>query len=38
MGRSPFLGFIFLPPFFGTIALWFAGLTRWPQEKLGRPE
>jgi hypothetical protein len=38
MGRSPFLGFIFLPPFFGTIALLLTGLTRWPQEKLGRPE
>ncbi len=33
MGRSPFWGFIFLPPYFGVIALWITGLGRWPQER-----
>ena len=37
MGRSPFWGFVFLPPFFGTIALLFAALTRWPQEDVRPP-
>ena len=32
MGRSPFWGFILLPPFFGVVALWIFGLGRWPQE------
>ncbi len=32
MGRSPFWGFLFLPPIVGTIALWIFGLGRWPQE------
>ena len=36
MGRSPFWGFIFLPPFFGTIALWITGLGRWPQADVSR--
>jgi hypothetical protein len=34
MGRSPFWGFIFLPPYFGIVALWLFGLGRWPQEKV----
>ena len=37
MGRSPFWGFIFLPPFFGTAALWLTGFTKWPQEKVKSP-
>ena len=37
MGRSPFWGFIFLPPFFGTVALWIFGLGRWPQEAVKPP-
>ena len=38
MGRSPFWGFILLPPYFGVVALWIFGLGRWPQEdaKQGR--
>jgi hypothetical protein len=36
MGRSPFWGFIFLPPYFGVIALLVFGLGRWPQEGKGR--
>ena len=34
MGRSPFWGFIFLPPYFGVLALWIFGLGRWPQEEI----
>jgi len=36
MGRSPFWGFIFLPPYFGVIALLIFGLGRWPQEDIKR--
>jgi hypothetical protein len=36
MGRSPFWGFILLPPLFGTIALWIFSLGRWPQEDVSR--
>jgi hypothetical protein len=34
MGRSPFWGFMFLPPYFGVIATWVFGLMRCPQEEV----